>query len=269
MVHIATIASKRNSASARRSLEQLLDGLEYQHPAEPTEALSGTISAEPEFEADLPEGWRKPVPAETAAVRDLAAKTGQSNVDGEKCWVAIRPQPLGDPDLMLFCKAHWFLDPIDTYSWKGVERQVHERFFGKSPEPVEAAEEATVGDRMGFLYRPPANDRALRLALASFDKGVIVGWGLAQSERDEALHASFVETLKGTRFTGPDGGAPIHGGVHLINYWTSYRRSSPIVWGPVLLLLGAVIFGLKRLKQSNATFDEDDGFIDETEEIAP
>jgi len=269
MLHVATIASKRNAAKARRAIDQLMDGLEYGHPAQSTEELYGVITAEPEFEADLPAGWRKPVVAETAAVRELAAKTGESNIDGEKCWVAIQTVPVGDPDLMLFCKAHWFLDPIDDHSWAGVEEEVHARFFGKSPEPVEHGEQISVGDRMGFLYRPAAPGMTLRLAVASFDKGVVVGWGLAQADRAEIFDAAFLETLKSTRFTGPEGGAPIHGGLHWIHYWSTYRRTDPVLLGPLFLVFVLLGLGLKRLLKKPEPVAEADGFIDETEELMP
>jgi hypothetical protein len=262
MLHVATIAQRGNSAKARRALDQIIAGLELGHPAQPTDDLAGVVKAQPGFEADLPPGWRQPLPAEMSMVRHLAAKTGQSKIDGEKCWVAVRPVAVGEPDLMLFCKAHWFLDPIDEHSWAGVEQQVHARFFGKSPKPVQTAEQINVGDRVGFLYSPQAAERAIRVAVASFDQGIVVGWGLAQVARTQELDGAIRQTLADTRFTGPEGGAPIHGGVHWIHYYATYRNTDPVVVGPLLFLVVLLGLGLKRLLKRAPTAP-DDGFISE------
>ena len=136
-------------------------------------ALEGSrsLSVDDEFTATLPEGWRVPFATELDEVRKITAALGEEELKPSNCMVGMRAHPDGDPDVLFACGTYMHLGPVDEHSFAGVELEVHEKFFGASDVPVEAAIEQTVGDRLGFFYAPR---EGYRLALAPYDKGLMM-----------------------------------------------------------------------------------------------
>lgn len=258
IIHISTLASTSNDKKAREALEFFVDNLDIKRPAEDVTALSGVVGIAG-FESDLPPGWRQPTKTEMTHVTGLMAKTGQTNISTESCWSAIRPLPDGDPDFALFCQTGLWLPKIDEYSWQGEEPLVHEKFFGKAPKPVEDAEKVTVGDRLGYLFKPPTTSEFSLMAAAPYDKGVMTAWATSQPEREKELDSAFRAILASTRFTGPEGGKPPIGFAGWLAYSVKYRPTNPMFFGPILLVLGLVgfiIVKLARMKPKEYNADD-------------
>ncbi len=247
VIHLATLAAARNEKRARKDLDFLLQNLEVEKEAVSLKGLDGKAVSPAAFQSSLPPGWRQPLKVELTALGELAGKTGQGRYDEEVCWTAIQPLPEGDPDFMLFCQVGLYLPKVDEHSWEGVEPQVQERFFGKSAVEVPHAERVQASNRMGFLYRPPAQSESVLMAVAPYDQGVLVAWGLAQKQRAQELETAMLATLASTRFTGPEGGHPPIGFAGWLTYSIKYRPTNPFFLGPVLFVLGLVGFVVIKL----------------------
>jgi len=52
------------------------------------------------------------------------------------------------------------------------------------------------------------------------------------------------------RFTGPDGGQPLVRPDRVVGYYISHRPGHPVVWAPVLLVLGGLV-AFSRRKKTN------------------
>ncbi len=247
VIHVATFSLARREGQARKALDYIVENLDIAKPAEPLDALAGKASSPAGFEVSLPDGWRGYAPSETALVNTLVSKTGQGKIDPERCWVAVKPVPIGDPDLMVFCGVAWFLEPIDDYSFKAIEKQVHDKFFGTSPMPVDPAEKIALPGRTAFLYSPSSPEAAIRMAVTPYDKGIMVGWGLAQKDHESELDAAFRSVLIGTRYTGPNNGVQKIAFAQWISYIVQYRSTDPLVIGPILLFMACFIFLLFKL----------------------
>ena len=244
VIHVSTLAAARNTRFAEEDLRFIVENLEIAVPAAPLDDLFGHAESSAGFSADLPPGWRLPTDAEFTSVKGLVDKTGQAKFDPDQCWVAIRPLALLEPDLMVFCRMGWYMNPVDEHSWAGEEEGVRSRFFGKTP--VDASEEVSVADRKGFLYAPDTPVHALRMSVIPYDQGVLVGWGLAEKSREDALDVAFRATLASTHFSGPDGGKPRIGLAQWMAYAWQYRKTDPLFFGPALLFM--VLFGVGIVK---------------------
>lgn len=255
MIHMRLLTSKQNAKKARAELEGFLTSLKLDKEA--LHAASQEVKTEAGFAATLPEGWRTPFAKEMDKVRSISGKVGE-DLKADDCWVAIHPPAVGDPDLIFACKSQVYLGPVDEFSFVGVEAEVHEKFFGRSEKPVPTAEEVQVGDRDGFYYRPPVGGHPVRLAIGPYDGGLMLMWGFAGGLDGAGMDAAMQSILPTVQFTGPDGGKPIISADKWASYYISYRPTSPLVWGPALVLLALVGGGVMMARRASAARMDDD-----------
>lgn len=250
-IHIAALSGARHDPRTRAILEQLVKDLEMVKKPEPLARLTAPLEAKTGYRIEMPKGWRIPAASEVKDVAVLAEKTGHKEVDPEKCVQIIRPVAKGDPDYALFCSMVWYLDPVDSYSWTGVGDLVHKKLFGNSPTAVPAPEKLELPDRLGFFFIPTAGGSAVRMIVVPYDRGIVVGWGLGQKDRETALDAGFREVVKAVSFTGPENGKQKAGFGQWLGYYLKYRKTSPVVLAPLVLVLGALgllVFKMARKK---------------------
>lgn len=236
-IHIATLSGARHAPRAKKALDQMVQQMSISQKPADLASVTGLQEAKAGFGVELKDGWRLPVGAEIKDIQPFLEKTGHKEADPEKCVQAIHPVPVGDPDYMLLCQSRWFLGHVDAHSWKGVEAQVHEKFFGNSAAPVPTADQWPFDDRLGFLYAPSAGNTAIRMGMVPYDQGLVVTWALAQANREKDLDSQVRALSKTLRFTGPDNGKPVIGFGQWLSYYLQYRKTSPAVLGPVILLL--------------------------------
>lgn len=256
VVHLRVVAGARFAKQAEKDLVAILEQMELK--SGPEAVTTGTLETAAGFTATLPDGWRAPLRNELDLVRKVTKKVGEEGLAPDDCWVAVRPPATGEPDVMFACKSQYYIGPLDEHSFDGVEAEVHERWFGRSDKPVPKAEQVTVGDRVGMLYQPPVATNAVRLALAPYDGGMMVLWGLAGQLDEAGLHGAVREVLPTVAFTGPDGGKPIIGADKWAAYYVKYRPTSPIVWGPALLVVGLIGAGVAASRRKRPDLDDDD-----------
>ena len=250
VIHLYTISIGRLADRAERDLADVLAQMTVQKGPL---ALSGQeVSSTGGFSATLPQGWRPPLAEELDAVKGVTAAAGEDTLPPERCWSAIRPPAVGDPDVIFACSGSLYLGPVDQYSFASVEPEVRERFFGRVTPPVSPAEAVTVGDRTGFYFRPSQDKEPLRLVVAPFGAGeIMMVWGLGKHVDGATLDADLQALLPTVKFTGPNDGKPQIGFDRWVSYYLTSRFFSPIVLGPlvgVLALLGLVIRALTRKK---------------------
>ena len=239
VVHLALMSNDRNAVKTTEALAHFLDTMEWHKQAEDVSELWGKVGTPAGFENSLPEGWRGFSPSELGPVAELVKKTGQGRYDKEACWAAF--EPVGgdvEPDFMIFCHGGLLLDKVDEYSWDGIEPMVRNKFFGDTTIEVEQADKVVVGDRLGFLYHPPARGNETLMAVAPFETGnVMVGWARA-GQAAGSVDDAFGSVLSSTRFTGPNGGEQPIGGIGgWFVYSIRYRPTNPLFIGPVVLVL--------------------------------
>jgi hypothetical protein len=222
MFHMGVIAADKRADKAREAIDMLVGRLEVTKP--PADLASDVSAAG--MDTKLPEGWRVPHAKEMKPV--TAAATKLKIDDLEACWTAIHPVAAKDPDVMITCQGGALLGVVDSYSFEGVEAELRKNLWGSAP--VEAATPVELADRTGFLYETPA----LAMGVVPYDQGITRTWALG---RDAAVLTSAVgATLKASNWSGPH---PTGLGDQ-VSYYISYRPTSPMVLGPVglLLLLG-------------------------------
>lgn len=239
VVHVAIMSNDRNEAKAQESLDWFLQNMQFHKEAEDLTGLWGKASSPAGFESNLPDGWRLFAPSEMGPVAELVKKASPSRYDKEKCWAALRP--VGgeiEPDFMIFCEEGLLLDKVDEYSWDGIEPTVRSKFFGEKSAEMEAAERVVVGDRLGFMYQPPARGAESLMAVAPYETSkVMVGWGRAGSPTG-SIDDAFRSVLSSARFTGPNGGEQPVGGIGgWFVYSIRYRPTNPLFIGPVVLVV--------------------------------
>lgn len=241
VVHIRTLGAARYSKKAEAALVSFVENLSLDEgPELPT---SQRVESPAGFAATLPEGWRAPLAKEMDAVRKVSQKVGEE-LAPDDCWVAILPPPAGEVDLIWACQAEVHLPPVDEHSFAGVEQEVYDAYFGRSDKEVPHAEQVTVGDRVGFYYRPPVGGSPVRLAIAPYTGGEMVMWGFAGNLDDSGLDQAMQAILPTVEFTGEGGGQPIISADKWVMHYLKYRTTSPLVLGPLaLLLLGIVGIG--------------------------
>jgi hypothetical protein len=254
VAHLRVVAGARFAKQAEADLVAILEQLALKDG--PLETQAGTLTTAAGFSATLPDGWRAPLRDELDLVRGVTKKVGEEGLAPDDCWVAVKPPAVGDPDVLFACRSQYYIGPLDEHSFAGVEAEVHERWFGRADKPVPAAEQVTVGDRVGLLYQPPVATHAVRLALAPYDGGMMVLWGLAGNLDEPGLDAAVRAVLPTVAFTGPDGGRPIIGADKWAAYYLTYRPTSPLVWGPALLLVGLVGGGIAASRRKRPELDD-------------
>ena len=139
-----------------------------------------------------------------------------------------------------------------------MEEEVHETFFGGSDKPVEAATPITIGDRTGFYYEPPIAGGTYRLALAPYDKGMMMTWAVANQLDEAGLDTAMDELMGSVSFTGPEGGQPIIGPDKWVAYYLKYRPTSPPVLLGGLVLIGLVGGGITVARRRKPSYELDD-----------
>ena len=252
---VRVVAAKRASRQAEQDLRSTLTSLTLD--SGPLEASTSSVESEAGFGATLADGWRVPFRGELDLVREITAKLGEESLSPEACWVAIRPPAVGAPDILYACRAPYHVGPLDAYSFEAVEAEEHQRWFGRAEKKVPNAEQVTVGDRVGMLYRPPVASGPVRLALAPFDGGMMTLWGIAGGATEAELDETMRELISTVTFSGPNGGAPIVGVGSWLSYYARHRSSSPIVWGPVLGVLGLGAVLVTRFRRRERDFEVD------------
>ena len=254
-IFIRAMGQARYADQVRADAQLVAETMTLKEPAlEPERALS----VDGQFTATLPEGWRKPFQSEMDAVRKITGKAGEAELKPSECFVGMRASAGGEPDVLFSCGMYLHLGPVDEHSFAGEEAVLHEKFFGASDTPVDAAQPQDVGDRTGFYYQPR---EGYRLALAPYDQGLMVTWGISPSGDDAGVDAAMKATLGSVSFTGPEGGAPIIAPDKWISYYLSYRPTSPPVLGAgaVLLgLIGGIGFLATRKKKNPYDLDDDE-----------
>jgi hypothetical protein len=239
VIHLTTLASARNSKAAETAADAVLDRLRLDKP--PLDVSGDRVESAAGFAATLPTGWRAPLDPELGHVRKATSVVGEEKLDPDLCWSAVRPPPSGDkPDVIFACQLGVHLDPVDARSFADIETDLHTRFFGRSDNPVPAATPVNVGDRMGFYYRPPVKVEAVRLVLAPYNGGLMMIWGLGGHLDEPGLDAALTALLPTVQYTAPGGGHPVIGFDRRVAYYLKWNRTSPLVLGPAVLVLGLI-----------------------------
>lgn len=248
VVHGRMIAAGRKEKQAVGALGEIFETMKIDRP--PHQAVR-EVSTEAGFAATLPEGWRVPFAEEMYEVTALTAALGKDEIKPEECWVGIRPPATGKADVMLACSGGYYLGPVDEHSFEGEEAAIHEHFFAKLKEPIPAAEQATIGDRLGFYFRPGTGARPVRMAVAPYGAArIMVAWGLGSQLDDAGLDEAMKATLASVTFTGPDGGKPQIGVDKRVSYYLAYRPTHPFVLGPALLVVAGIAALVLRKKKN-------------------
>ena len=243
VIHISTLASARNSKAAEAAADAIVDRLRLDKV--PLDTSGDRVESAAGFAATLPTGWRTPLEPELGKLREATAVVGEEKLDPARCWAALRPPPRGDkPDVIFACQLGVHLDPVDARSFADIEAELHARFFGRSDNPVPAATPVTVGDRMGFYFRPPVKTEAVRLVLAPYNGGLMMLWGLSGHLDEAGLDSALTALLPTVTFTADGGGQPIIGIDRRVAYYLKWHPTSPMVLGPAALLAALVIGGV-------------------------
>jgi hypothetical protein len=254
VIHLRMWSGAQQQSTIAVQLKAMLEAFSLTRG--PAKMGDSKVVAPAGFESTLPDGWRAPVGKEQGRVAKITSKLWASSKGTEDCWVAIRPVPLGTPDVMFACGRSWTGGPVDEHSLSSVDSELRELFFRAAASEVPAGTGIPVGDRLGLLFRPREGSGALRMVAAPYDKGLMALWAQAGTLDSEALDAAITGVAERTQFTGPDGGAPIIRADKWISYYLTSRPTSPLVIGPVLGLLGLLGFGVVRLRNRAPKWDD-------------
>lgn len=247
IIHMSIVTGAKNAAKADEQLKLFAEKFQLGKPAIPVDDLMGEVKSEAAYVVTTASGWRKPTDDELKKAEEIAAKTGQETIDYKRCVLLMNPQPLSDPDITLFCNIGWHVPYTDERSWKNVEKMVYEKFFKSGEGQVPHAEKFAAGERQGFFYQPSAAGAGFRMSVTPYNQGILVGWGISSTERATVLDADFRQMASTVKFTGADGGKQLVGAAGWVGYYFRYKPWHPLVWAPTLLILGAAIFGSKKL----------------------
>jgi len=256
MIHSRVISSKRNAKAARQALEQTLES--FQLKEGPADTQGGAVTSEAGFGATLGDGWRLPLESERSDVIGIAAKMWKSDFGPESCWLAMQPPYIGEPDVMFACKQFWDGSPVDEHSFDAIETEWRDLFFGKAGAQLPPGEQIQVGDRLGALFRPRDGANPLRLLVAHYDGGLMAVWFRGATLDGPAADGVMTALASTVTFTGPDGGAPQIRPDRVYGYYLSHRPTHPIVWAPILVVIGVIGVLVRRKGSSNPYEDLDD-----------
>ncbi|MCB9797420.1 MAG: hypothetical protein H6741_32420, partial [Alphaproteobacteria bacterium] len=168
--------------------------------------------------------------------------------------------PDGQAALLMSCKYELWTGVVDDYSWAGWESYIRDHFFGDlTVAPADKIQVSPDG-RDGFLYALPDNgDRAIRMAVAPYDQGHVLTYAIGRAGDTGTLDGAIRASMVSTEFTDEGGGAHPVGAYQWIDYYWNYRRSSPVVWGPAVLLLGLIgLIVVKVRGGSKPAWDDDE-----------
>ena len=183
----------------------------------------------------------------------MVGTIGIEEID-RSCVVGVRVRAVDNPDVTLLCPTALHLDPLDEHSFEGVEAILHEQFFGRAKAEVPVGEAVTIGDRMGVYFRPPAATGSFRLASAPYDQGMLTWWGVGS----DGLDADLMKMQSSVAFTGPNGGAPIVRADRWLSYYLTYRPTSPLVLGPLVLLVGLIGGAIALARRRKPAYEDID-----------
>lgn len=247
VVHARMISSAKKEQAALASMTSIFETMKLDKPAYPAVREVSTAAG---FAATLPEGWRVPYTEEMSDVVALTTMLGKDEINPDNCWVGVRPPASGKADVLMACTGGYYLGPVDEHSFAGEEVLLREHFFARVSTPIAPAEPITVGDRMGFYYKPGTGKTPIRMAVAPYGAArVMVAWGLGAQMDDATLDQVMNTTLATVKFTGPDGGAPQIGIDKRIGYWLSYRTTHPVVLGPILLVVVGFAAMIRKMRK--------------------
>lgn len=236
MFHMAIIAAAKRGMMASQALEQLAERAEVRKP--PAATAEGATVEGAGVSVVLPPGWRTPLPPELPIVQTRADALGVEDL--EPCWVALRPRPASEPDVLLTCQGGLLLGVVDAYSFADKDAMVRERLFGQIEVPP-AQQVENLDGRLGFLYAPPSPGRTLRVGVVPYGDGIARTWALGEEGADEAFDAALRHVMTSADYAGDHPAGLGDQARHLI----TYRPTSPPVLGAVgglvLLLVGGVI----------------------------
>ncbi|MEC8191651.1 MAG: hypothetical protein VX944_10410 [Myxococcota bacterium] len=256
VIHHRIIVSQRNVRAARRALDSLLESFELTTPL--AELGGPEVESSAGFRAVLESDWRPPVDAERSGVVGIASKMWTSEFGADECWMAIRPPFIGEPDVAFACRQFWDGSPVDKHSFDAIESEWREMFFGKAGAELPPGELVTVGDRVGALFRPRDGANPIRLLVAHFDGGLMALWLRGAALDATGADALMMKAAASVVFTGPNGGAPQIRPDRIASYYLAHRPAHPLVWGPVLLVLGGIVLVVRRNRSRDPYADLDD-----------
>jgi hypothetical protein len=256
VAHLRAIGLARNASRVRRALASWDKGITLDKAPLDLADTYGPLVSEAAFESTLPQGWRKPLAVELRPVRELAAKTGQGKIDKERCWVAIKPYPEGDTALLLACQQGAWVGQVDENSFAAKQEQLKELIIGDMDVGPATALPASSDGRLSPMYTlSGSGDLAVRVAVAPYDKGLMVVYAIGKAQDGKELEAALAQVLETTTFTGPDGGPHPVSVLDWIDYALKFR---PIFFAPLgLFLVGllGVFFKLATRKPSYEDID--------------
>lgn len=254
--HLATVTAKVNAARAEKARDEILERLDVREEGEPLKTVAHGVLSASGIETKLPDGWREPTPPELGEVTKRVAVLGLSDLS--KCWIAMRPRPVLEPDVMVTCPAGLQLGIVDDYSFGGVEPVVREAVFGKAPVPP--GEKLELSDRLGFLFDPRLDAQGLAVAVVPYDQGIARTWALGRPGDDTLVDSVRAAALAST-WSGPHPVTP----ADQASYYLTYRPTHPVVLGSGLvgvLLVGGVLggagFALTRSRKRPLDLDDED-----------
>jgi hypothetical protein len=256
IIHSRVISNTSNFRKARVGFMETLDSFELGKG--PLKSAGSAVSSGAGFAATLPDGWRAPFDPEKSAVMEITSKMWPSDLSSDKCWSAIKPPALGDPDVMFACSKPWSGGPVDEYSFAGVEAEWRSLFFGEAGSQLPEGEQIQVGDRMGAMFRPRDGQNPIRLLVAPYSGGVMVVWFRGASADVTSADTALKSVASSVQYTDAEGGQPIVRVDHLAGYYLTHRPTSPIVWGPILLVLGGIVVLVRRRSGRSPYEDFDD-----------
>lgn len=249
VVHLSATALQRNARRAEAALDTWDEALLPRDPAQDLGALPDRVQSPGGFETTVPTGWRVPLKTETSALGRFAAELGQA-LDPERCWSLMRAWPEGEADLILACPHSYYSGVVDTHSAAAVEEDLRRHFFKDLPIPPAQVLEVGADQRVGFFYTlPDRGTTAMRLAAVPYDQGYMLVWGFGRAAAAAELETAMRAATTTTTFTGPEGAEHPVGVIEVVDYYTTHRRGSPLVWGPPALLVavvGSLVLGRKK-----------------------
>ena len=144
------------------------------------------------------------------------------------------------------------------HSFDAIEAEWREMFFGKAGAELPPGERVAVGDRVGALFRPRDGANPIRLLVAHFDGGLMALWLRGAALDAAGADALMMKAATTVAFTGPNGGAPHIRPDRIASYYLNHRPAHPLVWGPILLLIGGIGFAVRRNRGRDPYADLDD-----------
>jgi hypothetical protein len=235
MVHLALVGRAAQAKALDGWMDGLVAALDVQAP--PASIPERQVVEVAGARWTLSDGWRAPLASEASWVAEQGARLGV--LDAAACVWALRPRPGSDADLMAACAADTTLGVVDAESFGDVEGLLHERIFGKAPVPEGVP--LPLVDRLALRWQLPTGDMGVGLVVVPTSAGILKLWAITRADSEAAATREAATLLSATAgeltFDGPH---PVSVGAWLA--WVlSYRPTSPLVVGPGLLLLGAVV----------------------------